>query len=82
MTDRTRRPADVDDIRQRTAELITLRRLEEMRTDDWGSQAALQHWLTRPNRSLGGAKPFDRLSQDADAIIASFRAEIAEPMNG
>lgn len=64
------------------AELQTLARLEQMRTDDWGSHAALLHWLKIPNSSIGGARPFDRLAQDADAIIASFAADIAEPLNG
>ncbi|MDO5758354.1 MAG: hypothetical protein Q4P24_12785 [Rhodobacterales bacterium] len=64
------------------AELKTLARLDEMRTDEWGSRATLFIWLTVPNRSIGGAKPCDRLDLYADAIVASFHAEIAEPMNG
>lgn len=56
--------------------------LLKMRTDDWGGKMALLHWLTRPNRSIGGAKPCDRLTRDADAILKSFSAEIAEPLNG
>lgn len=60
----------------------TLIRLMDMRTDEWGGKMALLHWLTRPNRSLRGARPCDRLSDDADAIVESFSAEIAEPLNG
>ena len=53
-----------------------------MRTDDWGSRLALLHWLTRPNRSLGGARPCDRLAEDGDAIVASFAAELSAPDHG
>lgn len=53
-----------------------------MRTDDWGGEIALLHWLTRPNRSLGGARPCDRFAQDGEAIVASFAAEISEPDHG
>lgn len=60
----------------------TLIKLMDMRTDEWGGKMALLHWLTRPNRSLGGARPCDRLAEDADAIVESFLAEIAEPLNG
>ncbi|SFQ17311.1 antitoxin Xre/MbcA/ParS toxin-binding domain-containing protein [Tranquillimonas alkanivorans] len=51
-----------------------------MRTDNWGSHMALLHWLTRPNRSLGGARPSDRLATDGDAILRSFAAELAQPL--
>jgi hypothetical protein len=60
----------------------TLIKLMDMRTDDWGGKTALLHWLTRSNRSLGGARPCDRLAEDADAIVKSFLADIAEPVNG
>ncbi|WP_370163090.1 hypothetical protein [Limimaricola soesokkakensis] len=53
-----------------------------MRTDDWGGTIALMHWLTRPNRSLGGARPCDRLSEDGDRIVAAFGAELSEPFHG
>ena len=56
--------------------------LMEMRSDDWGGQVAFLHWLTRPNRSLGGARPCDSLAKDANAILASFQAEISEPLHG
>lgn len=58
-----------------------LLKLTEMRTDAWGGKMALLHWLTRPNRSLHGARPCDRLAEDADAIVDSFAAEIAEPLS-
>ena len=60
----------------------TLIELMKMRTDDWGSKMALLHWLTRPNRSLGGERPCDRLVDGADAILASFTAELSEPFHG
>ena len=63
-------------------ELKTLAHLDTMRPDEWGGRAALFQWLTMPNRSIGGARPCDRLAEDADAIVASFAAEISEPMNG
>ncbi|WHZ36503.1 antitoxin Xre/MbcA/ParS toxin-binding domain-containing protein [Sagittula sp. MA-2] len=63
-------------------ELNTLARLDEMRTDDWGGRAALFQWLATPNRSLGGSRPCDRLAGDADAIFASFAAEISEALHG
>ncbi|MBB3711741.1 hypothetical protein FHS00_001312 [Limimaricola variabilis] len=64
------------------AELDTIARLDEMRSEDWGGRAALFQWLTMPNRSLGGARPCDRLEEDADAILASFGAEISGPWHG
>ena len=64
------------------AELKTLRRVEELRTDNWGNHLASSQWLGTPNRSIDGAQPYKRLAEDADAIIASFAAEIAEPKNG
>lgn len=69
------------DVAERRIQPVLLKILK-MRTDDWGGKMALLHWLTRPNRNLGGAKPSDRLAQDADAILRSFSAEIAEPLNG
>lgn len=69
------------DVVERRIHSVLLKILK-MRTDDWGGKMALLHWLTRPNRSLGGAKPCDRLAQDSDAILKSFSAEIAEPLNG
>tara|TARA_R100001369_G_scaffold73107_1_gene101607 strand:+ start:3262 stop:3762 length:501 start_codon:yes stop_codon:yes gene_type:complete len=54
----------------------------KMRPEDWGGQMALLHWLTLPNCNLGEARPCDRLATDADAIIASFEAEISEPLHG
>ena len=69
------------DVAERRIHPVLLKILT-MRTDDWGGKMALLHWLTRPNRSLGGAKPSDRLAQDSDAILKSFSAEIAEPLNG
>ena len=57
-------------------------KLMDMRTDEWGGKMALLHWLTRPNRSLGGARPCDRLAEDANAIVESFSAEISEPLHG
>lgn len=59
-----------------------LLKLMEMRPDDWGGKMALLHWLTRPNRSLSGARPCDRLAEDAGAIVNGFAAEIAEPLTG
>jgi hypothetical protein len=59
----------------------TLLTIMEMRTDDWGGKLALLHWLTRPNRSLGGAKPCDVLADDASAVLKSFAAEVAEALN-
>lgn len=56
--------------------------LMKLRTDDWGGKIALLHWLTIPNLSLRGAKPCDVLAEDADAVLNSFKAEIAEPLNG
>lgn len=56
--------------------------LMKMRPDDWGGQMAFLHWLTRPNCSLGGARPCDRLTNDADAIVTSFGAEICQPLHG
>jgi hypothetical protein len=56
--------------------------LMEMRSDDWGSEMSLLHWLTRPNCSLGGERPCDRLANDANAIVASFQAERSEPFHG
>jgi hypothetical protein len=53
----------------------------EMRTDDWGGKLVLLHWLTCPNRSLGGAKPCDVLADDASVVLKSFAAEVAEPLN-
>lgn len=64
------------------AEMQTLARLDEMRTDDWGGRAALFSWLTVPNRSLGGARPCDVLAEQADAIKAAFCAEISQPLHG
>ncbi|MCD9147196.1 MULTISPECIES: hypothetical protein [Rhodobacterales] len=58
--------------------LLTIMKL---RSDDWGGKMALLHWLTRPNRSLGGAKPCAMLAEDADGVLKSFTAEIAEPLN-
>lgn len=69
------------DVAERRIHPVLLKLLK-MRTDDWGGKMALLHWLTRPNRSLGGAKPCDRLVQDSDAILKSFSAEIAEPLKG
>lgn len=69
------------DVAERRIHPVLLKLLE-MRTDDWGGKMALLHWLTRPNRSLGGAKPCDRLDQEANAILSSFSTEIAEPLNG
>lgn len=60
----------------------TLLKIMEMRSDNWGGKLALLHWLTRPNRNLGGARPCDRLATDGDAILRSFDAELAEPLNG
>lgn len=60
----------------------TLIKLMEMRPDAWGGQMTFLHWLTRPNRSLGNARPCDRLEKDADAIVASFKAEISQPLHG
>ena len=57
----------------------TLLSILELRTDDWGGKIALLHWLTAPNRSLCGARPCEVLSDDADAMLNSFKAEIAEP---
>lgn len=59
-----------------------LREVLAMRTDDWGSEFALLHWLTRPNRSLGGARPCYRLAEDRDQVIEAFAAEISEPWHG
>jgi hypothetical protein len=59
----------------------TLLSLLRLRTDDWGGKIALLHWLTTPNRSLCGARPCDVLTDDADAIVSSFEAEIAELLN-
>jgi len=56
--------------------------LLKMRTEEWGGKIALLHWLTSPNLSLGGAKPYDQLAQNSDTILKSFSAEIAEPLNG
>lgn len=56
--------------------------LMKMRPDDWGDQMAFLHWLTRPNHSLGGARPCDRLAKDAEAIVTSYRAEISQPLHG
>ena len=56
--------------------------LMKMRSDDWGSQFAFLHWLTRPNRSLGGARPCDSLAKDANIISACFRAEISQHLHG
>ena len=56
--------------------------LMKMGPEDWGGQMALLHWLTLHNRSLGDARPCDRLATDADAILASFEAEISEPLHG
>jgi len=56
--------------------------LMKMRPEDWGGQMAFLHWLTRPNRSLGGARPCDRLEKDADAILVSFGAEISASLHG
>jgi len=64
------------------AELKTLADLDAMRTDDWGDRAALFHWLTVRNRSLAGMRPCDVLIEDADAVIASFSAEVSEALNG
>ncbi len=63
-------------------ELDTLRRLDEMRTEEWGGRSALFHWLIMPNRSLGGQRPCDRLAEEREAIVASFAADMAEPFNG
>ena len=60
----------------------TLIKLMDMRTETWGGKMALLYWLTRPNRSLGGARPCDRLTEDAEAILESFSAEIADPSQG
>lgn len=60
----------------------TLLKLIEMRTDEWGGNLAFLHWLTRPNRSLGGAKPSDRLGDEQDVILLSFGAEISAPLAG
>lgn len=60
----------------------TIIELMKMRPDAWGGQMAFLHWLTRPNRSLGNARPCDRLEKDADAIVASFKAEISQPLHG
>lgn len=57
-------------------------KLIEMRTEEWGGNLALLYWLTRPNRSLGGAKPCDRLNVDEDRILRSFAAEISSPLIG
>lgn len=59
----------------------TLLSILQLRTDDWGSKIALLAWLTAPNRSLCGARPCEVLSDDADAILNSFKAEVAEPSN-
>lgn len=56
--------------------------LMKMRPEDWGGQMVFLHWLTQPNSSIGGARPCDRLAKDGDAIVASFRAEISEPLHG
>lgn len=60
----------------------TLLRLLEMRTDAWGGRMALLHWLTRPNRSLQGARPCDRLGDGGGEVVQSFAAELAEALNG
>jgi hypothetical protein len=54
----------------------------KLRTDDWGGKMALLHWLTRPNLSLDGFRPCDVISEDGDAIIRSFSAELSETLNG
>lgn len=54
----------------------------KLRPEDWGGQMTLLHWLTLPNLNLGNARPCDRLATDADAILASFEAEISEPLQG
>lgn len=59
-----------------------LLKLIKMRTDDWGNSLAFLHWLTRPNRSLSGARPCDRLGDDSNVIVRSFAADISEPLNG
>jgi hypothetical protein len=59
-----------------------LLKIMKMRTDDWGGKMALLHWLTRPNRSLGGGRPCDRLTEDADALVVAFEAEISAPLHG
>jgi len=56
--------------------------LMEMRSDAWGSNFHLLHWLTLPHRSFNDARPCDRLPHDADDIVASFDAEISEPLHG
>ncbi len=56
--------------------------LLEMRTDDWGSRMALLQWLDRPNQSIGGERPSNRLAGDASAIINSFDAEIRQLRHG
>ena len=56
--------------------------LMRMRPNDWGGQMAFLHWLTRPNRILGGARPCDRLAKDAEAIVTSYGAEISQPLHG
>ncbi|WP_435988503.1 hypothetical protein [Sulfitobacter sp. SH24] len=68
-----------DVIRQRFFPVLI--ELMKMRLNDWDSQMALIHWLTRPNCSLGGARPCDKLAEDANAILASFRAEISEHLH-
>lgn len=60
----------------------SLLKLIEMRTDEWGGNLAFLHWLTRPNRSLSGAKPCDSLDKDEDEALRSFTAEISGPLTG
>lgn len=67
----------------------TYLKLEEMRVadwgmgpDSWGSERMLEHWLSRPNRCLGGYRPVDRLTEDAEMILASFKADLEQPLQG
>jgi len=69
------------DVTERRIHPVLLKLLK-MRTDDWGGKMVFLHWLTRPNRSLGDAKPCDQLAQNSDAILRSFSTEIVAPLNG
>nr|WP_204354584.1 hypothetical protein [Paracoccus saliphilus] len=69
------------DIPERRVHPVLIKLLQ-MRSDDWGGKMALLHWLTRPNRNLQGARPCDRLAEHPEAILSSFAAEVAEPLNG